>query len=69
MLGSRGAFGNGPDRRLLCARGGGSDAGTKGCCAPAKADRAVNGPGRVACHENGLKLGLGERLNVAWRGV
>lgn len=55
LLDSRGAFGNVYDKRLLCARGGGSswsDAGTKGCCATAKADRAINGPGRVAFHEN-----------------
>lgn len=38
--GSRGALGNVGDKRFLCARGGGSSwsgAGTKGCCAPAKA--------------------------------
>lgn len=41
LLDSRGAFGNVYDKRLLCARGGGSswsDARTKGCCATAKAD-------------------------------
>lgn len=51
LLDSRGGFGNGSDKRLLCERGGGSswsNARTKGCCATAEANRAINGPGRVA---------------------
>lgn len=41
LLDSRGGFGTGSDKRLLCVRGGGSSwssATTKGCCATAKAD-------------------------------
>lgn len=68
---SRGAFGNGSDKRLLCERGGGSswsNARTKGCCATAKANRAINGPGRVAFRGDRLKLGGGEQLYVIGRG-